>query len=234
MKLDHLQPRLETLYARLDRRFGGRLSLLVRVALTYIQHDGPLMARSLAYYALFAVFPAILALIVVASAVLATGDARASVIELVTETMPIAADMVATNVEQLLQMRTTVGLVALLGLLWAASGVFSAIFQAVNRAWGVPQSGLALSSRLYGLAMMAIVGAFLLLTLAIDPLVSLARAWQVPLLGWQPFARPAADRLVGWLSALVPALLSVVAFTMMYRFLPRAHGSAGATRGRVD
>ena len=215
MKRERLKARLEKLYARLDRRLGGRLSLLVRTALAYGQDDGPLAARSIAYYALFAVFPAILALIVVAGAVLESEEVQESVIALVEQYAPIALDVVEVNIEQLLAMSKTVGLIALVGLLWSASGVVSALFQAVNRAWGVPNSRLVLSARLYGLAMIAVVGAFFLLALSIGPIVSLARAWR-------PLAQPGADRLVSWLSALVPVLLSVCVFILIYRTMPRA------------
>ncbi|MGD8466661.1 MAG: YihY/virulence factor BrkB family protein [Anaerolineae bacterium] len=226
MKLERLQARLDKWYARLDRRLGGRLSLLVRTALAFDQDDGPLMARSLAYYALFAVFPAILALIVVASAVLESAEVQESVMALVVQYMPIAQDVVVANIEQLLKARETVGLIALVGLIWSASGVFSAVFRSVNRAWGIPKSRLVLSEKLYGLAMMFVVGTFFLLTLSIGPVVNLARAWRIPVLGWQPAAplavQAGADRLVGWLSALVPPLLSVGAFILMYRTMPRA------------
>jgi membrane protein len=222
MKLERLKTRHEKLYAWLDRRLGGRLSLLVRTALAFDQHDGPLMARSIAYYALFAVFPAILALIVVASAVLESEEVQESVMALVEQYMPIALDVVAVNIEQLLAMSDTVGLIALIGLIWSASGVASAIFRAVNRAWGIPKSRLFLSAKLYGLAMMCVVGIFFLLAVSIGPIVSLVQAWQGPVLGWQPLTRPGTDRLVSWLSALVPALLSVCAFILMYRTMPRA------------
>jgi membrane protein len=221
-KLERWQARLEGLYARLDRQLGGRLSLLVRTALAFDQDDGPVMARSIAYYALFAVFPGILALLVAASTVLESEEVRETVIALVSRHMPVAIDLVAANVERLLQTRERVGLIALIGLLWSASGVFSAIFRAVNRAWGIPKSRLVLSARLYGLALMTVLGCLVLLTLAIGPLVSFARAWEVPLLDWQPFAQPGADRLVSWLSTLLPPLASVAAFTLMYRTMPRA------------
>ena len=214
MKLERLQTRLDKLYARLDRRLGGRLSLLVRTALAFGQDDGPLAARSIAYYALFAVFPAILALIVVASAVLESEEVQESVMALVAQYAPIALDVVAANIEQLLAMSKTVGLIALVGLLWSASGVVSALFQAVNRAWGVPNSRLVLSARLYGLAMIFVVGAFLLLALSIGPIVNLAQAWQ-------PLAQPGADRLVSGLSVVAPALLSACAFILIYRTMPR-------------
>ena len=221
MKRERLKARLENLYARLDRRLGGWLSLLVRTALAFGQDDGPLAARSIAYYAVFAVFPAMLALIVVASAVLGSEEAQESVMALVEQYAPIALDVVSANIEQLLAMSGTVGLIALVGLIWSASGVASALFQAVNRAWGVQSPRLVLSGRLYSLAMIFVVGAFLLLALSIGPIVSLAQAWQVPVLGWQPSAQPGTDRLVSWLSALAPALFSVCAFILIYRTMPR-------------
>jgi membrane protein len=70
--------------------------------------------------------------------------------------------------------------------------------------------------------MIFVLGIFLLLTLSIGPIVSLARAWQLPVLGWQPSARPGADQLVSWLASLAPALFSVCAFILIYRTMPRA------------
>lgn len=224
--IERLQNRLVAGYGRLDRVLGGRLSLLVRTALAFDQDGGALMARSIAYYALFAIFPAILMLIVLASTVLNLAEVQETVLALVTEYMPIALDVVAANIEHLLETRETVGLVALIGLLWSASGVFSAIYRAVNQAWGIQKPKLVLSEKLYGLAMIAAIGVLFLFTLSIDPIVSLARTRPMSLLGWQSAtalaSRPGTDRLVGWLSALVPALLSVGAFVLMYRTMPRA------------
>ena len=210
VKQERLKVRIERLYARLDRSLGGRLSLLVRTALAFDRDDGPLMARSIAYYALFAVFPAILALIVVGSTVLEAEQVRGLMVDLVARYLPGALDMVTASFEHLFSSREAVGLIALVGLLWSASGVFSPIFRAVNRAWGIPRSRLVLKARLYGLVAMLAVGAFFLVTLAIGPVVSLARAWSGA--GW----------LVGWLSALVPPLLSIGTFVLMYRTMPHA------------
>jgi membrane protein len=227
MKAERLRAQLENLYGRLDRRLGGVPSLLVRTALAFDQDDGPLVARSIAYYTLFAVFPAILALIVVASTVLNTAEVQEAVMGLVSEYMPMAYDLVAANIQNLLSARETVSLVALIGLIWSASGVFSAIFRAVNRAWGIPKSKLALWHRVWGLVVILVVGAFFLLSLFIGPAVSLIRAWQGSVLGWQPLARPGTDRLVGWLSALAPVLFSVCAFILLYRTTPRARVTWG-------
>jgi membrane protein len=222
MNRERLKARFENLYARLDRRLGGWVSLLVRTGLAFGRDGGPLAARSIAYYAVFAVFPALLALLAVASAVLGSEEAQESVMALVEQYAPMALDVVSANLEQLLAMSGTVGLIALVGLLWSASGVASALFQAVNRAWGVQSPRLVLTGRLYSLAMIFVAGAFLLLALSLGHIVDLVRAWQLPVLGWQPSAQPGTDRLVSWLATLAPALFSVCAFVLIYRTMPRA------------
>jgi membrane protein len=227
MKTERLQTQIENLYGRLDRRLGGVPSLLVRTALAFGEDDGPLMARSIAYYALFAVFPAILAFIAIASTVLNTEEVQEAVLGLVSDYMPVAYDLVAANIQNLLSARETVSLVALLGLIWSASGVFSAIFRAVNRAWGIARSKLALWHRVWGLLMISVVGVFFLLALFVGPALSLIRALQGPVFGWQPLARPGIDRLLGWLSALAPVLFSVFAFMLLYRTTPRARVTWG-------
>jgi YihY family inner membrane protein len=75
--------------------------------------------------------------------------------------------------------------------------------------------------------MMSAVGAVFLLALSIGPAMSLIRAWQGPVLGWQPLARPGIDRLLGWLSALAPVLFSVFAFMLLYRTTPRTRVTWG-------
>ena len=170
---------------------------------------------------MFAVFPTILALLVVASFVLGSEEAQASVMALVARYAPMASDVVAVNIEQLLGMSGTVGLIALVGLIWSASGVASALFQAVNRAWGVQGSRLLLSGRLYSLAMILIVGALLLLALSIHPIVSLVQTAQAAVLGSQPSAEPDTNQTVTGLMALAPTLLTVCAFMVLYRTMPR-------------
>jgi membrane protein len=225
MNRERLQAWGETLYGRLDRRLGSAPSLLVRTALAFGEDDGPNAARSIAYFALFAISPALLALVVVVSAVVDTDQVAEAVLDLVSRYMPMAYDFVEANMEHLLAARSTVGLVALAGLIWSASGVFSAIFRGVNRAWGIPSSRLVLSHRLFGLVMIAVVGLFFLLALSIGPVLSLIQAWQVPVLGWQPFARPGTDRVLGWLSTLAPVVFSASAFILLYRTTPRTRVS---------
>ncbi len=204
-----------------DRLVGGRLTVLVRAAVAFDQNDSAARSRSIAFYALFSLFPLLLLLMTFASSVLASEDALEVVLEAVDNLMPFATELVAENIQQVLESRSTIGILAGIGLLWSASGVFTALYRAVNRAWGNPKSDLFWAEKLYGLAVVMVAGLLIVATTLFSTIVSIARSWQVPFFGWQPFADPAGGRWVGWLSALVPALISIVTFTILYRTMPR-------------
>jgi membrane protein len=163
----------------------------------------------------------LLVLMSIASFVLASGEAQQLVVDLVEQYMPAVADLVEVNIEQILQAQSTVGILALVGLLWSASGVFTAIYRAVNLAWGNPKSELFWAEKLYGLAVVLVFGLLLVGTTFYSTIVSVVQSWQLPLLGWEPLADPGVDRLKDWLSALLPILVSVVTFTVLYRTVPR-------------
>ena len=218
--MKRIQHRIERLYVIADRILGGRLTVLLRTAVAFDQHDNAIMSRSIAFYALFSLFPLLLLLMTFASSVLETEEAQTVVLEAVDRLVPFLTELVAENMKQVLESRNTIGILAGLGLLWSASGVFTALYRAVNRAWGNPKSDLFWSEKLYGLAVVMVAGLILVATTLYSTMVSVVRSWQVPLWGWQPFADPAGGRWVGWLSALVPAAISVVTFTVLYRTTP--------------
>ncbi len=219
--MDQILQQLERAYVNVDRRLGGWPTLFLRTGLAFDQDDGAVVSRSIAYYALFSSFPLLLILIALSSSVLAVEEAQNLVLDWMEQYLPIATDLVEDNIQQILAARNTVGILALLGLLWSASGVFTAMYRAVNRAWGNPKSRLFWSEKLFGLAVVLLVGVLLLVTTFSSTLVSLLRSWQVPFLNWQPFADPAADRLWGWLSTLLPPLVSVLTFTILFRTIPK-------------
>jgi len=132
---------------------------------------------------------------------------------LVAQYAPIALDVVAVNIEQLLAMSGTVGLVALVGLLWSASGVASAIFRAVNRAWASP-----IQARPVGKAVWPGHDFRRRRLSSASPVHWPHREFGPGLAALCPVRhRPAGDRTV----ALAPALLSVCAFILIYRTMPR-------------
>ena len=81
---------LDQVYLGIDRRLKGWLSLLVRTGLAFDQDEGPVVSRSIAYYALFSIFPLLLVLMSVASRILDVEEAQQAIIELIGRILPSA------------------------------------------------------------------------------------------------------------------------------------------------
>jgi membrane protein len=216
-----IQEWLDRLYLQVDRGLRGWLSLLVRIGLAFGEDDGAVVSRSIAYYALFSVFPLLLAVLTLAGSLVAVEGLQKEIVDWIQRYLPIVADLVQVNIQQVLAARNTAGILALVSLVWSASGVFTAMYRAVNRAWGNPKSKLFWREKIFGLSIVFIVGFLLLSTTLLSTLASLLQSWQVSFFGWQPLADPRTARLVGWLSALVPIVISVVTFIVLYRIIPQ-------------
>lgn len=219
--MERLQAWLDSVYLRLDRRLGGWLTLLIRTGLAFDQDNGAVISRSIAYYALFSLFPLLLVLISMGSAVLTAGATQETILELVERVIPAATDLVQDNIEQVLEAQSTVGILALLGLVWSASGVFTAMYRAVNRAWGNPKSQLFWSEKLFGLAVVLFFGLVLLATTLYSTILSLLRGWQGAFFDWELPAYIQTSQLLDWLSTLLPPMITAIAFIILYRTIPR-------------
>ena len=211
---------LDQVYLGIDQRLKGWPTLLVRTGLAFDQDEGAVVSRSIAYYALFSLFPLLLVLISVASSVLADEEALQTVIELFERVLPISADLARESIEQALAARGTVNVIAGLGLLWSATGVFTAMYRAVNKAWGNPKSRLFLKEKLFGLAVVLVVGLILLGSTLLSTAASVLQRWDGTIFGWQPFSSPEMVALWGKLSTFVPPVISVVTFIILYRTIP--------------
>jgi membrane protein len=179
------------------------------------------MSRSLAYYALFSFFPLLLFLISLPSSVVAAEEAQQIVMDLVQRYLPGNVELVSQNIDQIVRAQGTIGVVAVISLIWSASGVFTALYRSINRAWGNPKSELFWREKLFGLAVVLVVGLILIGTTIFSTLTSVVQSWQSSILGWDPLSEPGALRLWQWLSLLLPALISVATVTVLYRTIPR-------------
>jgi membrane protein len=209
------------LYLVVDRRLRGWPTLFLRTALAFDQDDGAVMSRSIAYYALFSIFPLLLVLMSVFGSVLDINQATEAILALVERYLPSAVEWVERNLGQVLEAQSTVGILALLGLVWSASGVFTAMYRAVNRAWNNPKAQLFWTEKLFGLAVVMVVGLVLLATTVYSTFIDVLRSWQRSYLGSESLVGPQGEQLWAWLSLLIPPLVSGLTFIILYRTIPR-------------
>ena len=188
-----------------------------KVLLKFLADDGPNDAIVIAWNTLFAIFPIALALAATLGLVLKQIGLRAtSVTDLVVAIIPDDANAQGEALAALngLQQRTGVlVVVALIGFLWTASGLFGAMEMVFDKVFGCPPRDF-LRQKAMALAMMAIFSVLALCAVGTSALL--------PLLRSLPFApallRSGAEEVV--LQVLVGVLSGFVLFLVLYVVVP--------------
>ncbi len=115
----------------------GLLRVVERAVRRYARDDMAMPAAALAFAAVFSIFPLVLFLISVAGLVLSPEVAEQWVLQNV-QLVGTGTGLLTDTVRDLLKSRSASGTAAtigLVGLIFSASGVFSTLQRAVNRAW---------------------------------------------------------------------------------------------------
>ena len=135
------------------------------------------------------------------------------------------------NVDEVLRVRGPVGLLALLGLLWSSSGVFSTLDDAINKAWDVDRKRPFWRGRLLGLSIAASIGGLFLLSLTATTVFRLVGGMNLTLRTQVPLLPVLTSRFV---ATVVPLLLNFVMFALLYKVVPYTQVPwAAACRGAV-
>jgi membrane protein len=177
-------------------------------------------AAAMAYYTVFSLFPLLLALVAGGSIFLEQQQVFDQAVALVTEAFPVSKSLIQSNLQEVMRMRGTVGLVGLLGALWSATGVFTVLSRNINRAWREAQPRGFVRGRLVALGMVGALAGLLLLSLLSGTALNIVSRLQIPLgLGTSIYGTP----LWKILSKVVPWLFTFFLFLALYRWVPNVH-----------
>jgi membrane protein len=171
----------------------------------------------MAYYTIFSLFPLLLAVIAISSFFFERQDIQSEMLRLIRLVVPVSPGVIINNIQEVLEERTTFGITGAVGLIWAASVVFTTLFRNINRAWQRAAPLNLLKSRLFGvllIVLMVIVmllvrfGAALinLLPLFDDMAIDLRRITESPI--WVV------------LGVVIPLVVTFFIFTMLYKWIP--------------
>ena len=207
-----LRKRAKRIYTSADRKLGGWLSILRATGREFQDDGGYTMAAAIAYYALFSFFPVVLLMITVSSFFFSSAMAQEEVIVWVERYMPASGNLIRANIGQILRVRGTVSLFAILSLLWSGSGVFSALDRAVNRAWDLTELRPFWQQKLLAFGMIVGAGVLLLISIVSTTSFSVIRRLGLSLTGWQLFGN--------LFSTLLPVTLTISILFLFYKILP--------------
>ena len=193
------------------------IKILVDTIRSFITANAAGAAASIAYYTLFSFFPLLILLVGFVGSVLEDEPVQQLVLDAVAEGLPTAQDLVKGNIERALNVGGTVQIAGTIGLLWSATGVFTALAQGINRAWHTAPARNFLFGRLVALAMVASLTALLILWVVSTTVFGLFPQFEIPIFGGRVIYDTYAWSI---LSRLIPYFVIFVLFLNLYRWVP--------------
>ncbi len=210
----------QTLKHRIAETHLGRstpVRLIIRVVQEMGEDDATHMAASVSYYAVLSIFPLVIALSAIIGWMADSESRQDELVEFVVDFLPGSEQFVRDSVEGVERFRETLGVVAVLGLMWSASAVFGSITRVINRAWDIRQNPPFYKNKPRQLAMAMGVGMLFALSVGITSFMQWATTIEIG-------SRSASDIVGGEFFAIIlripAALISFSIFLAIYKFLP--------------
>jgi len=214
---EYVFDRVKHLYRQANDLTGGVLGILRDAARRFSDVHATQATASIAYYAVFSLFPLLLALIAGGSFVLESEQVQQRVLDATADVFPVAQPLIERNIERVLEQRGTVGTAALVGLLWSGTGVLTVLAYNINRAWPEAKPRNLVERRLVAVGMVGGLVVLLALSSIARTVLGVLSQLSVPLWGGVAIYETPVWTIV---SNIAPRLLTFFAFLGLYRWVP--------------
>lgn len=176
------------------------------------------MAAGLAFSVITTLIPLIVLLFAgVGYALASSPDAMGEVIVTIRRFLPFASEEIIGSIIAVVNSRGTIGVIGLLALVWAATGVVSSIRTVVNTVFEMQETRSIIAGKVFDLVMVAVLGVFFLLSIAFTTAFAVVEDSGIH----------ALERLglpTGWVDPAATLGLALVTnilmFTLLYRTAP--------------
>ena len=175
-----LKRSLTSFYHRMDDFSGGAVEILRVAFQRFAAERGPEASASIAYYTLFSIFPMLLVLIVIGSFFVDRTVVQNQLLNILQGVIPGIEEVIIGNIEQVLQLRGAVTLIALISLTWSATSVFNILAKNINRAFPKAAVPDFFKGRLMGFFVILLLIILMLLSFGVSTLSGLIPAIKVP------------------------------------------------------
>lgn len=187
-----------------------RLISAFRDAGARFSRDGcAFLAQSVAFNAIFALFP--LSVLVLSAATLVVPNAQHRVLVFIGTLAPTLHDYIAANLETYIYGRGISSFIALLFLIWSGKNLFMGLAYALDRALNVPKTRPLVHNLLLSVVMLPVTGVLLLVAIALPIVLSVT-------FHFAGIEDP--RRITHILAYLVSITLVFIVAVVLYRWLP--------------
>lgn len=195
---------------------NGAIPWVRELAKEFNSDNGTLVAAALSFYTFLAVFPLLLVAIAVSSYFLGSADEASQLILDTTKRYAVggeARSMLESAVQGVIAGRGTATGIGLILLLWSGSTIIVVLQKAMNVIWDVEEERGFVKQRLLALGFLLLLGTVIILSFAATTFANYLASADAPILPDMSWIAKAA-------SYVVPLLISVLAFSLIYKLLP--------------
>ena len=182
------------------------------------------LAASMSYYVFFSLFPLAILVVSIAGVLLTDDGLREEVINGLFDLLPLQSGAGRENLEELIEPiasgRSAVGVISVLGLIWAATGMMSALRFSLDTAWDLEFRRPFVRGKLVDLGLVLGVGGLLTVSIGATAVLQVGRDVSESVadsLG--PFGAEATG-LFRVIAVVLPFLLTWATFTIIYKVVP--------------
>ena len=183
----------------------------------FLDKNCPYLSAAISFYALFSLFPLILALISVSGYIYQSPSRETQLAEDISQLVPISTTFVEDTIRGVVNARHITGVAGIFGLFWAATVVFGAIRKGVNSAWGIRRPRPFFYERLIDFLLALGAGFLFMVSVSLSGVLGFFREITEVLSSNGGF-----DGAFIWdrVAQLIPALITFLIFLLLYRYLP--------------
>ncbi len=218
----HLERRWRWLTLHL-RWWRADLWLLAKRSVAeFLDDHSAQLAASVSYYIFFSLFPLAILVVSVVGLLLTDDSLREQVVDALFDLLPAGAgrEELEDLIDPIARGRSAAGVVSVLGLIWAATGMMSALRFSLDTVWDLEIRRPFVRGKLVDLGLVLGVGALLALSIGATAILQVGRSVSADL---ADSLGPFGAETTGFFSALavvMPVLLTWLTFTIIYTVLP--------------
>jgi membrane protein len=196
------------------RRLAGSLTA---AGSRYFSSGAPDSAAGISYRVLFSLAPLTVALVSVFGLLLQNQELKNDVINKIVSALPVKSENVTKAIQNIATPASAAGLVSLLVLVWAASGMMTAIRFGLERTMDVEEDRGVIRGKLVDLALVCTTGLLVLVSVGVGLVTQLVNSLVAELAGAFGLQGNVARAAI---SKLLPLLLWTGTVLLMYRVVP--------------
>ncbi|HEY3280847.1 MAG TPA: YihY/virulence factor BrkB family protein [Armatimonadota bacterium] len=198
-------------------RMAGAWDAAKEVWRRYGQDQGSLMAAALSFFTLLSLIPLLAMAVSVLAFILSDEGARRQTLHTIGTLLPTQAKDINNLVQGLVEGRARAGGLALAGLLWTSSQLFTNLESALGAVWDVQERRGWLRSHLTALGVMLLTGLMLVVSAGATAVLALIRGMRLTMFGIHPGDLPYFWDVLGHGIGLIA---SVGLFLVIYKLTP--------------